>query len=505
MVNQLKGAHSESQYQNINYLDKGGMGQIYTADDVINKTKVAIKFIKLDDLNLESLLKSEFDMALKLNHPHIVNTYYADKTEINNTWYFYSVMELASNGSLKKIISGTSNQIPIDGLISYMLQLSEGLSFAHNTIIHRDLKPENILVSSSGDLKICDFGIAKYVGELTRTKTFKGWGTVFYMAPECWLFDTNSIQMDVYSLGIIFYELCTLQKPFVGRNEREIREKHLYESLPNLQSVRNDLPIKLVEIINKMTRKRASERYNTMNEVIDALKTIQTAVTQTTDSKIDSIVRKAHSRIVEQEKEKLHQKRKSEEKISGQKLIDYSIEMLFNRFNEVIDKVNDSLEQSQILKQKGMRALNISFLNRYVSVSFHSPDLVNNYIEIIKKRNIDFQRERYGMIVSPQKELYLQIDNIIFTGTVLLSGSNYGFNLLLKRAENELYGEWWICWFEDSPLINKHPLEKHYPLSENELPQEYEIGRSNAMHIRRMFYKALQEEDIIKLIGKLID
>jgi len=188
------------------------MGDLYTAADTSNGNGVvAIKIIKLTDPIYEQLLQEEFVIARKFNHPNIIVTHYYNEFSDNTGKYFYSVMEYMSNGSLHYLISEASGFFPIDDCIFYMRSLLAGLIEAHRDIVHRDLKPNNILIGENDILKLCDFGIAKLVDAETRTKTFKGAGTYPYMAPECWTGNANTKAMDIYSLGIIFFEILTLK------------------------------------------------------------------------------------------------------------------------------------------------------------------------------------------------------------------------------------------------------------------------------------------------------
>ncbi|MBL0269427.1 MAG: serine/threonine protein kinase [Chitinophagaceae bacterium] len=202
----LKGSSADNQYQNQTFLTPGGMGDVYVADDTINNTKVAIKVIRITSDELRLLLEEEFKIAISLKHDNIVTTYYYGEFSDSTGNYFYSVMEYISKGSLLQKLSTEQASISIDDSLGYFYDLLKGLSEAHKTIIHRDLKPGNILVDENCRLKICDFGIAKYVDHLTRTKTLKGYGTFPYMSPECWMRESNSREMDIYSLGIIFFK-----------------------------------------------------------------------------------------------------------------------------------------------------------------------------------------------------------------------------------------------------------------------------------------------------------
>ena len=199
-IDNLKGPSGADQYQNLLYYASGGMGIIYSAKDSVTNEDVAIKAIRIDDHDYKTILENEFKIATALSHENILRTEYYNEFDNSSGYYFYCVSEFCSAGNLRKRILNESQFIPLSECLSYFYDLLRGLQEAHKVIVYRDLKPENILIGNNGNLKICDFGIAKYVNELTRTRTFKGSGTYPYMAPECWVGDDNTIQMDIYYL-----------------------------------------------------------------------------------------------------------------------------------------------------------------------------------------------------------------------------------------------------------------------------------------------------------------
>ena len=224
MIDSLKGQVEEKQYINITYLDKGGMGQVFKAFDTVSNLEVAIKLIPILNQEEEELLLREINVSQEVSSKNLVKTYYTNKIEINNNEYFYIVQHFYQNGNLRKRIQ---RNIPYENCLKMFLDLLQGLKVLHSRIIHRDLKPENILIDENDNLVITDFGLAKLIGEKTKTKSYKGSGTIPYMSPECWLGQENKVQMDIYSLGIIFYELLTGEFPFNGTTEEEWRNAHL--------------------------------------------------------------------------------------------------------------------------------------------------------------------------------------------------------------------------------------------------------------------------------------
>lgn len=513
-LNSLRGPKSNDQYTNIKFMKSGGMGSIYSGIDNLTGEKVAIKLIRVSNPDDEKLLQAEFDIAKSLDHSNIIKTFYSDLISSNLEYFFYSVMEYAPNGSLRDLIENQAKHFELSACLEYMNQIAEGLSHAHSKIIHRDLKPENILVADKKELKICDFGIAKYVDELTRTRTFKGWGTFPYMAPECWMFDKNDVRMDIYSLGIIYYEMLTLNIPFSGKDEREFRDKHLFEPLPDLSSFRADIPTHIVQLVSKMTEKRAHDRYQSMDSVRKGLSEIKKNL-NTNNALVENVLQKAHKKISKLKQEDLEKQKNSEEERSQHKLLQFSLDKLFDQLKRVTGQLNASLEQQKLVfhrQEAEYGRLNdsgsIYFIGRKILISFFPAGSVKSYIENFKKNSIERQKQiYYGMIVVPVPDLFLEKDGVLLVGKAQLdSNHEFGFNLVLRRIDqDDIYGEWWICLFEDNPLSSRGQIMKGYPLNQNDFFQYFEHGRSNAVSARNMSFKKLEDTDIIALLEKLVE
>lgn len=151
------------------------------------------------------------------------------------------------------------------------LQLSKGMECINAVLVHRDIKPDNILINNDV-LKITDFGLAKYVEATTRNVTFKGFGTLQYCAPEVWKNEKNTLQMDIYSMGIVFYELATLQYPYMVQ-AGDYMDAHLYGAVENPLKYNPQIPVGIVSLLNKMLQKSRSKRFSSWKEIIDLLET----------------------------------------------------------------------------------------------------------------------------------------------------------------------------------------------------------------------------------------
>ncbi len=512
----LSGKFSDSQYQNLTFLSPGGMGDIYTADDINNSKKVAIKIMRITDQEFKDLLQEEFKIAMSLSHANIVRTdYYGEFTDSTGN-YFYSVMEYLGNGSLNQKIKTIGTFFPIENCLSFFYDLLKGLQEAHKSIIHRDLKPANILIDDEGSLKICDFGIAKYVDHLTRTKTFKGSGTFPYMAPECWMNETNSKEMDIYSLGIIFFEILTLQLPFPGPNEKEFKEQHLFSTLPQILNIRNDAPITVIEIIRKMTNKRASERYLTIDEVIVAFNKIM-EYSKANKLDISSLLTKINKKISDAAEAELRESQARETFKERQRVLNYSITQLFAKFISVIDVANVLLETNKITYKQNISDSNaaassfiMNFFGKSTTISFYNEDILPRYIRESKEASIQHQKNTFGIVMSHPSPEHIETDNVVLIGKTEIHSSTYsekpiGFNIVLrKKSENDFYGEWWICKFQYSSYVSNINQDFYFFFDPMEFFSEYHFGRQRAMHKYNMTFKEIEEIDILDLIERIV-
>jgi len=510
-IESLKGQDSDTQYQNLNFYRKGGMGEIYSSIDSATNLKKAIKIVPIENGGEYQLLQTEFDISIALKHKNIIDTEYFNEFNSAGVRYIYSVMPFYENGSLRDFLKKQTNLLSISDSLKSLRELAGGLEYAHKKAIHRDLKPENILIGEDLSLQICDFGLAKLIDAKTRTRSFKGSGTLPYMAPECWMFDSNTAAMDIYSLGIIFYEILTLKMPYIGKTEQEFRDKHLYESLPNISNIRVDLPVRLIEVISKMTNKRRQERYSSMTEIVKALDEISQKVDEKNDSKMDSLLNKANEKISTSQQAEL-KKQKEQELIDTElKFIEFSKKSLFEIFSNRIEELNKSLERTKIYVNKNSSSFSARFMNKGFSISFYPNADISNMLQLRKKAIAQNQVRQYGFVMQSAPPTFIEKDNIVLIGKMSLDNTStrsesWGYNLILRKSNPEdLYGEWWVVWFDDSAMIAKRSLDYHYPVRIPEFYQEYEFGRGNVMHIRSMGMNTLAEEGIDKMIEKILE
>lgn len=269
-----KGQKINDRYEIIKSIGEGGMANVYLGYDTILDRNVAIKVLRGDLANDEKFVRRfqrEALSASSLSHPNIVAMY--DVGEDDGLYYI--VMEYIEGKTLKQLLKKRGS-LTLSEAIDIMLQLTDGMAHAHDSyIVHRDLKPQNIMIQDDGQIKITDFGIAMALNSTQLTQTNSVMGSVHYLPPEQAAGKGTTIKSDIYSMGIIFYELLTGQLPFKGDSAVEIALKQMKEPLPDVHKLNNDIPQSIENIILKATAKNPKNRYddakNMHNDLLTAL------------------------------------------------------------------------------------------------------------------------------------------------------------------------------------------------------------------------------------------
>jgi len=268
----MKGQKISDRYQIIKSIGEGGMANVYLAYDTILDRNVAIKLLRGDLANDEKFVRRfqrEALSASSLAHPNIVEVY--DVGEDNGQYYI--VMEYIEGKHLKALLK-KRGKLTISEVVDIMLQITDGLSIAHDSyIIHRDIKPQNIMILENGIVKITDFGIAMAMNATQLTQTNSVMGSVHYLPPEQANGKGSTLQSDIYSMGILMYELLTGKLPYRGDNAVEIALKHLKEPLPSVREELPSIPQSLENIILKATNKNPKNRYIDAREMHEDLST----------------------------------------------------------------------------------------------------------------------------------------------------------------------------------------------------------------------------------------
>ena len=268
----MKGQKINDRYQIIKSIGEGGMANVYLAYDTILDRDVAVKVLRGDLSNDEKFVRRfqrEALNASSLSHPNIVEVY--DVGDDNGQYFI--VMEYIEGKNLKDLLK-KRGKLTTSEVVDIMTQIADGLSVAHDSyIIHRDIKPQNIMILENGLVKITDFGIAMAMNATQLTQTNSVMGSVHYLPPEQASGKGSTLKSDIYSMGILMYELLTGKLPYRGDNAVEIALKHLKEPLPSIRDELPDLPQSVENIILKSAAKNPKNRYNDAREMYEDLKT----------------------------------------------------------------------------------------------------------------------------------------------------------------------------------------------------------------------------------------
>jgi TolB-like protein/Flp pilus assembly protein TadD/predicted Ser/Thr protein kinase len=269
-----------SHYRILEHLGGGGMGVVYKAEDLKLERTVALKFLPPEwsrDPDARERFLREARAASTLDHPHICNIHEIDETEEGR---LFIVMAFYEGETLKKRIE--RGPLPIADAVDFAIHAAEGLAKAHEQgITHRDIKPANLLITGEGELKIVDFGLAKLAGEQGLTRTGSTVGTPHYMSPEQALSQEIGPDTDIWSLGVVLYEMVSGVRPFRGESGDAVVHSILHDRPPRLRDLRSDTPAMLERIITRTLERDPDKRYATAEDLLTDLKALEAAESET--------------------------------------------------------------------------------------------------------------------------------------------------------------------------------------------------------------------------------
>ena len=268
----LEGKLLGNRYEIIEKIGNGGMATVYKATDKVLKRNVAVKILRDEFTTDDEFIKRfevEAQSAARLTHPNIVSIY--DVGVDGNLYYI--VMELIQGKTLKEIIVKEKGPLPWKWSINVSIQIASALEMAHrNNIIHRDIKPHNIIITEDGVAKVTDFGIAKAVSNSTITAFGTTIGSVHYFSPEHARGGFTDAKSDLYSLGVVMYEMVTGRVPFDADTPVSVALKHMQEEPVEPIELNPNLPIAVNKIIMRALQKDTTLRYQTASEMLVDLK-----------------------------------------------------------------------------------------------------------------------------------------------------------------------------------------------------------------------------------------
>lgn len=255
-------------YELLEKIGSGGMAGVWKGQDLVLGRLVAVKVLHAGFTGDETFLgkfRKEAHSVANLAHPNIVTVH--DIGQDGDSHYI--VMELVEGRNLKEVIRSQAGgrPIPVQRALDLSVQICAGLGYAHRAgLVHCDVKPQNVLVTPDERVKITDFGIARAMSEATSQQKEQVWGTPQYFSPEQAMGQPATPSSDVYSLGIILFELLTGELPFSAETQTAIALKHVHEPPPRISTLNPSLPLQLEEIVDKVLSKEPSNRYRTAGQ-----------------------------------------------------------------------------------------------------------------------------------------------------------------------------------------------------------------------------------------------
>lgn len=421
------------------FLGNGAFGEVYRAVGENSGRVVAAKLLPLGILaspDSMTALLNEVRIAQQVKHPNVIQVLYVEDGNSSPVGP-YVLMEYVSGGTLARLIraqhqSGTL--IPLARTIEMMIDIAQGARAINKIVIHRDIKPDNVLLEDQR-LKIGDFGISKFVDESTRLHTFKGGQHMAYMAPEAWQNQTNTFKLDVYSVGLLFYQIMTLQHPLANKirdpsSFLDWEKAHLYEPCPDVRSMRSETPLSIAQLLSRMVGKRPNDRPE-WEEVIQILSQPQT-VQPFENPSIKAAVEAAIERKKQVEQSQLQSTKRQEERDRQLGLYRYSCEMLLRQLKPAIDQFNQQFQHGQIKSHRlsSFYAFDVP-LGRKIQVTFFEPK---------------------------DSGIKIRGGEVIGGGWIGLSEGRSANLVLLKQGLDDLYGRWVICEVKIMALANPQGL-----------------------------------------------
>jgi len=382
-------------------------------------------------------------------------------------------------------------------------QLINGMKAINNYLVHRDIKPSNILFHNDV-LKITDFGLSKIVNQSTRSSTFKGFGTCAYIAPEAWEFKDNTIQMDIYSMGIVFYQLATYRYPYEidnrGNMIENYREAHMTKNPVRPEQHNNKISLNLSQVIMKMLEKSIGDRLHNWDEIEELIELENHE--KEIDRDIEELLKKRIGRDEENRTERLKENKEETKKRDFFKRVRYqTMNSIINPLEEKINDFNKHYHNGGI---KFGEKENYVIENFTYIIEFVSQKYIQIYTEALYDYKFEYQVSPESLIdiPFPTKENLIRkvIPKLkgrkILAWGVFITSENKGFNLFLVEKANDIYGEWLILENRNNALSRRKRLPEPFPFRIEEFKEELSHINVNAMHI----YKSKIIEFNIKYI-----
>ncbi len=424
------------------FLGRGGFGEVFRAENSAGHN-VAIKFIYQENFTASQLpfaFLNEARSASLVKHDNVLQLLYVGQSD---TFGPYLISELAEGGTLADLIEKqrkAGELIDVDRSRRLMLEIALGCQAINSVLIHRDLKPDNIFVLSS-QLKIGDFGISKLVEESTRAHTFKGIQHFRYKAPESWRFEANTTKIDVYSAGLIFYEIVSLTHPLLAsiRNPSDWQEwstAHLTKIPTSLRTVRPEVGSNIAQLVDRMLSKRPQDRPD-WSDVLQKLNLTNEKVES--NSGLAVAISSAIQRKDERDRQTVEAERRRNEEIRKNDLYKTSCELLINTWQEIVDDFN------------------VQFQGGKIEVERRAGDAIYRLAGHSQINCFFFPARETSITLRGRK--------LIGGGWIGIPDGVSGNIVLVQSGDTDLYGDWLGCFVKISAIVSGRNLIGRFGIS----------------------------------------
>lgn len=489
----------KKEFEIVEKIGQGGFGTVYRIHDDKQEPfalKTLPQYYSSETISLG--LENEAKNALNISGENVINYLYFHDGKTHNSLPPYIIMEYAEGGTLRDYIE--AGNLSLEQKLPILLQLIRGISLINQTLIHRDLKPENILFKG-GVVKISDFGLSKILEDSTRIKSFKGYGTPLYMSPEGWRNQKNTVSMDIYSMGIIFYELITGTYPFNydSYDSESLKEAHLYGNITSPHKVNSEIPFYLSQIVVKMCRKSPNQRYENWEDIEKDFK----ETNNTEYSKYEDIIQRLVVVKIDSDSQaearRLEAEKKQKENEEHLKRVNFQLK------DEVIKLFKDFLEDLQKklgekyhyhTRSEGEHIFGI-FGRGNIKIEF---EVLQDKDFVRKEKDLYDFHEASKRVVRPEYE-----GELIQGWGKVYSDTGIGFNIILYGDLSVHEGNWVMLQSTNSASVGegRHTkLNEPFGFELNEL--EREVKLLNAMHVYNTTRKNLSIDFFAGLVEGIL-
>jgi len=390
-------------------------------------------------------LENDAELAIKIDHSNVIKYYFFHDGKVHSDLPPYIIMEYAEGGSLRDYLNSTLEQkqeMKASDLSIMISQLVDGMEAINKLIVHRDLKPENILIAD-GTLKISDFGLSKIAGDATRTQTFKGEGTWPYMAPETWIEKKNTMQIDIYSLGVIFFEIATGRYPYnvESSNWEDWRNAHMYDQPVLPSNLNSNLSSHFDQVVLKMLSKDTHDRYNSWDDVRVGLKK-GSKIGRPDNDRVGRILGKLAARDNEAKQRMHEQAMKERDKKEYRKRIENQFQNdIIAKLESFVKEIYGEMESGSLLCEP------VNLIDDFsCAVRMERKELLTVWLKILHDDEYLHEwniRDILGEIHTRSKfERPRLHDRTVMAWGGFFGGNKTGMNIILLESNDSVYGQW---------------------------------------------------------------